>query len=132
MLDLYKNIKERRKALGMTQTELAEKTGYTNKSSIASIEAGKVDLPQSKILEFAKALDCTPAHLMGWEDPEPKTFDVSVVAQAIKKSAEQALGLDMTEEERELLTAFRELKGDTKKQFKIMAAYYKEMNKKEK
>lgn len=132
MLDLYKNIKERRKALGMTQTELAEKTGYTNKSSIASIESGKVDLPQSKILEFAKALDCTPAQLMGWDDPEHKVFDVNVIAKAIMQSMDASLVLDMTEEERELLTAFRELKGDTKKQFKIMAAYYKEQNKKEK
>ncbi len=52
----------------MTQEELANKTGYTNKSSIATIEAGKIDLPQSKILEFAKALDTTPVELMGWND----------------------------------------------------------------
>lgn len=68
MLDLYKNIKVRRKQLNMTQEELAKRTGYTNKSSIATIESGKIDLPQSKILEFAKALDTTPTSLMGWED----------------------------------------------------------------
>ena len=68
MLDLYVNIKNRRKELGMTQTELAVKTGYTNKSSIATIESGRIDLPLSKINEFAAALDCTPGFLMGWED----------------------------------------------------------------
>ena len=70
MLDLYKNIKMRRRELGMTQEELAKKTGYTNKSSIATIEAGKIDLPQSKIMEFAEALETTPLVLMGWDDLE--------------------------------------------------------------
>ena len=32
-------IKQRRKELGMTQAELAKKTGYTDKSSIAVIES---------------------------------------------------------------------------------------------
>ncbi len=68
MLDLYVNIKNRRKELGMTQTELAEKTGYSNKSSIATIEAGKTDLPLSKVKEFAKALDCSADYLMGWDN----------------------------------------------------------------
>ena len=31
---LYKNIKERRKALKMTQQELAEKIGYIDRSSV--------------------------------------------------------------------------------------------------
>lgn len=74
MLDLYVNIRNRRKELKMTQSELANKTGYNNKSSIATIESGKVDLPLSKINEFAKALECTPGYLMGWEDA-PSAFE---------------------------------------------------------
>jgi len=65
MLDLYKNIKERRLALGLSQMGLAEKVGYTDRSSIAKIEAGKIDLPQSKIIEFADALQTSPGELMG-------------------------------------------------------------------
>lgn len=68
MLQLYKNIKAQRIALGMTQTELAEKAGYADKSMIAKIEKGSVDLPQSKILAFAKILDIEPGELMGWDD----------------------------------------------------------------
>ncbi len=34
MEQLYKNIKARRIELGLTQQELAEKMGYTNRSSI--------------------------------------------------------------------------------------------------
>lgn len=72
MLDLYKNIKKKREALGYTQQELAEKTGYSDRTSIAKIESGKIDLPQSKILMFAEALKTTPSELMGWESEESK------------------------------------------------------------
>lgn len=69
MLELYRNIKKQRLALGMTQTELAKKLGYADKSMIAKIEKGVIDLPLSKIELFADALDTTPGDLMGntWE-----------------------------------------------------------------
>ena len=44
MLQIYSNIKTRRKQLGYTQTELAKKLGYADKSMIAKIEKGQVDL----------------------------------------------------------------------------------------
>lgn len=65
-MELYKNIKKRREQLHMTQTELAEKTGYADKTMISKIEKGVVDLPQSKIVLFAEALRTTPRDLMGW------------------------------------------------------------------
>ena len=67
MIFLYENIKNRRIELEMTQEDLAIKTGYSGKSMIAKIERGLVDLPQSKIELFAKALDTTPQALMGWD-----------------------------------------------------------------
>lgn len=77
MLDLYRNIKKRRNELGLTQSELAKRMGYADKSMIAKIENGKVDLQQSKIVAFAKALNTTPGDLMGWKDntssPAPRT-----------------------------------------------------------
>jgi transcriptional regulator with XRE-family HTH domain len=33
---------------------------------ISKVENGKVDIPQSLIFKFAKALKTTPAYLMGW------------------------------------------------------------------
>ena len=57
----------------MSQDELAEKTGYTSRSSIAKIEKGLVDLQQSKIISFANALGVTPSQLMGWDD-QPTTM----------------------------------------------------------
>ena len=48
MLPLYQNIKSRRTELKMSQDTLAELTGYKDRSSIAKIEKGEVDLAESK------------------------------------------------------------------------------------
>lgn len=65
MHDLYKNIKRLREEKQLSQDELAKLTGYTSRSSIAKIEKGEVDLPQSKIILFANALGTSPGYLMG-------------------------------------------------------------------
>lgn len=49
-------IKYYREHLDMNQQELAEKVGYKNKASIARIEKGQMELPASKVVDFAKAL----------------------------------------------------------------------------
>lgn len=67
MADIGKRIKAKRESLGLTQEELAHKLGYKNKTSIAKIEIGANDITQSKVIEFAKALNTTPSYLMGWE-----------------------------------------------------------------
>jgi len=97
MLDLYKNIKERRLALKMSQDTLAELTGYRDRSSIAKIEKGDVDISESKIRDFAKALKTTPQELMGWDEPEkPNTI------------AAHFDGNEFTEEELNEIKAFAE------------------------
>ncbi len=68
MLELYKNIKNRRLEIGMSQSELANKVGYTDRSTIAKIEKGEVDLAQSKIELIAKALMTSAPSLMGWDN----------------------------------------------------------------
>lgn len=66
-------IKKRREELGMTQTELANKIGYSSYSTIAKIESGDNNLKQSKIKAFADALETTPAYIMGWDDKQEPT-----------------------------------------------------------
>lgn len=66
MADIGKRIKERRESLKMTQEELAQKLGYKNKSTIGKIETGVNDIVQSKVPEFANALNTSVAYLMGW------------------------------------------------------------------
>ena len=84
MLELYTNIKACRKAAKMTQEELARRTGYTDRSSIARIEKGEIDLPQSKIMQFAEALGTTPARLMGWDKkPAEELQDMGALAAQV-------------------------------------------------
>lgn len=77
MLELYENIKKQRLLLKMTQTDLAKKMGYADKSMIAKIEKGLIDLPQSKIIAFAKVLNTTPGELMGWKKTDNSLSDSS-------------------------------------------------------
>lgn len=70
MLELYINIKNERLKNGWNQTELAKRVGYSDKSMIAKIEAGKVDLPQTKIRAFANVFGVTESYLMGWDEEE--------------------------------------------------------------
>lgn len=70
-------LKKARKALGLTQEELAEKSGVS-RGHISQIEAGntKTTNPAS-IVKLAKALKVEVEDLMDYEDP--------VVARAAKK-----------------------------------------------
>ncbi len=69
-------IRSRRLELGLTQTELASKLGYTNKSSIGKIENGNNTVPYKKIAEFADALDTNVSYLMGLDD-NPALMQIS-------------------------------------------------------
>ena len=63
---VYSNIKLRRKALGLSQEDLAKKVGYTDRSSIAKIETGAVDISLGTLKKLASALDTTVIELLGY------------------------------------------------------------------
>lgn len=91
-------IKALREEKKLSQSALAELVGYKDKTAIAKVEAGKVDLPQSKISAFAKALNTSTSYLFadGSGENEPRTiaahFDGDEYTEAeldeIKKFAE--------------------------------------------
>ena len=56
----------------MSQEELARRTGYTSRSSIAKIEKGEVDLSLSKIVLFAKVLGMEVYDLI---NPEKEDYE---------------------------------------------------------
>lgn len=58
------NLKRRRLELGMSQEELAEKVGYSSKSSISKLESGSADVTRTKLLRIARVLDTTPEELL--------------------------------------------------------------------
>ncbi len=71
-MQIHERIKALREQRGLSQEALALQVGYRDRSSIAKVEAGKVDLSQSKIAAFAAALDVTPAELLGWDEAQAK------------------------------------------------------------
>ena len=77
-MELHENIKALRTSRGWSQQHLADLAGYGDRSSIAKIESGKVDLPRSKIAEFARIFDVTPAYLMGYSDDTLALLDAIV------------------------------------------------------
>lgn len=71
-MTIGERIKNRRQELGMTQSDLAKKLGYTDRASVSRVESGQIDLPQSRIVKFAEALRVSPSYIMGWEDEDKK------------------------------------------------------------
>lgn len=122
MLKLYENIKNRRLELSMTQSELAEIMGYADKGMISRIESGKVDIAQSKILAFAKALNTTPSALMGWEAdlerPAPKAFQEPFNNLSMPGGS----GLQLSSSEASLLSDYRQLNQEGKEKVSEYAA----------
>ena len=95
-MTLYDNIKTLRENLKMSQDELAKKVGYKDRTSIAKIESGKVDLSQSKIFAFAKALNVSPEELMGlkyYDDPF-----VSEYAEIVRQNPDLRLLFDASKD----------------------------------
>lgn len=101
MPEIGKRIRSRREQLGMTQEELASRLGYKSKTTIAKIENGTNDIVQSKVTEFAKVLDTTPAYLMGWtqldgnivneKEPELTARDERDIAKILEQTKELML-----------------------------------------
>lgn len=84
-MNIGDRIKARRTELRLSQRELATRLGYTDHTTLTRIEAGKVDLPQSRIVKFAEVLGVTPGYLMGWEQ-EPEDFG-ALAAEVLKDPA---------------------------------------------
>lgn len=72
-------IKSIRQKRGWSQRDLAAKMNYSNHSTIGKIESGKVDIPQSRIVQFAEVLGVSVAFLMNWEDEQKKNDSLSEI-----------------------------------------------------
>jgi toxin-antitoxin system, antitoxin component, xre family len=123
-------IRNRRKELKITQDELAKLTGYSDRSSIAKIEKGVVDLSQSKIIDFSKALNVTPTQIINAENLwglDNKNF---ISEQNVNNNNPDILTFyradvkGLTEDEKE------ELKKDLEKYTDFLLQKIKEKNKK--
>ena len=107
-MSIGKRIKQRRKELGMSADKLGEILGK-DRSTIFRYEKGDIEnLPLDILQPIAKALNTTPAYLMGWEDNK-------------KTSPEEP---KLTEGEKMILNLFRQIPEDQQKVFLEMGRVY--------
>ena len=80
----YDRIVEMREALGISQTDLAEKIGVS-KQTLYKYENGIISNVPSDIVEaMANVFRITPAYLMGWTDaPHPETPTLSSLEEIV-------------------------------------------------
>ena len=101
-------IRNRRIELGLTQDELAAKTGYKSRSSINKIECSR-NLPLTKVEQMAKALECTPSYLMGWED-EVENIEMDTLVDIVLDNEIRSFVHDVVKLRNEDVKKFENLK----------------------
>lgn len=103
-MDVGKRIKERRQELGLSADHLADVLGK-NRSTIYRYESGYIENMPIEILEpIAKALQTTPAYLMGWDVDEIETIsniqnDANIYEDIYESEIKQISELGLTAEE---------------------------------
>lgn len=93
LVEFGKRVAEIRNMRGMTLQALADKSGYTSRSSIKKIENGEVNVPTQKVKAIADALGVSPLVLMGREEmPEADSYyldpETTEIAQEIYEGKE--------------------------------------------
>ena len=72
-MSIGQNLKQRRLQLDMTLEDVAKLVGVS-RQTLSRYETGVIgNIPSDQIEALAKALNTTPAALMGWEDLNPPT-----------------------------------------------------------
>lgn len=86
-------IRDRRKALGYTLLDIANKVNVSE-ATVQRWESGNIkNLRQERIAKLAEVLEVSPAELMGWAQKEPITTTDN----------------ELNQSEQQLLTLFRQL-----------------------
>ena len=104
--NMAQKIKELRKKRNLTLEQVASVVGV-GKSTVRKWETGMIaNMKRDKIASLAKALDTTPAYLMGWEESPinelPQNIIDDVLVELLTSLSE------LTGEERAKVSAFIE------------------------
>ncbi len=100
MLKWYEKIKILRKNRGWSQTELAQRVGYTDKSMISKVEKGVVDIPRSQIIKFAEVFNITASELIGETSEGYYNDDALDVAQRLFEDKDMRILFDAAKDSR--------------------------------
>lgn len=102
-------IRLRRNYLGLSQTELAKKASYNDKTAISKIENAGNDITMKQVRRLAKALEVTPEYLMGW-DP---------IAEYVNDTYTEG-SPDVSSEDRNLLEHYHSLSPETRNSIDLL------------
>ena len=106
-LGIGQRIKLRRNELKLTQEDLAHRMGYKSKAAVCKVEGGEDNITSDRIEKFAKALSCTPAYLMGWDQKPQVYYTADEFELEWHKNGGGAHPIDLSTLERCLVYAFR-------------------------
>ena len=87
---------------GLSQIELANKIGISKQNLYKYENSIITNIPSDKIEAIARVCDTTPAYIMGWE------------GLSNQKTSEMRPAFTLSQEEKELIIAFREFPADYK------------------
>lgn len=106
-METGKIVRIMREKKGYSQVELAALVGYKDRSSIAKIESGQADLPQSKIISLSRILGVSPVSLIGLTDDivEAKNDSTTLPDDELTRSIYSLLG-QLTQSDLEKVSAF--------------------------
>ena len=79
-------IRSRREELGLGQTELAEKVNISKQTLYKYENDIVTNIPSDKVEEIARALETTPAYIMGWNDIDGIIHEEMVFTQPLEPS----------------------------------------------
>lgn len=95
LTDFGNRVRQARLANKMSMQELADKVGYSSRTSVFQLEHGTQDVSLPMVYELARALHVTPAYLLSWDDSTSTTVDIDKLdhddQQALKRYAEYLL-----------------------------------------
>ena len=70
-MTIHEKLRQKREVLRLTLDEVAQVVGVS-RQTVQKYESGVIaNIPSDKIELLAKALQTSPAHLMGWDEEEP-------------------------------------------------------------
>lgn len=106
-------------ASGVSQTSIAKAMGYKNANNLSLIKSGKIPLPIDKVRPLARALNLDPARLMMMvlDERQPE------LAAFLREEGLEPLN----EDEKRVLSAFRERFNDVQGSSKIVAEAIKSL-----
>ena len=90
-MTIGERIKLRRKELGLTQTELAERMGLTSKTTICKAETKDFNPTMDRVKEFAKALETTPGYLLGWTEIKEIGNSFSLLKEQLEEKPKETI-----------------------------------------